>query len=954
MRSAVCPSTARLEEFHLGLLDEANLDQVAEHIEGCPECEQAIRQLDRSIDPLIGAIRNYAQSTRAQHLDRTLKDRAASPDLSFLRPPEAPDELGRFLHYRVLRLIGTGGMGLVYEAEDVALGRRVALKILRPELSIDPQRLQRFLREARTLASIKHANVVAVYQAGQDGGTLYLAMELLTGESLDDWLNKPLRPGPSDLLRLAREITSGLSIVHQHGLIHRDFKPSNIWLEGAEQRVRILDFGLARAVDDDANLTKPGMIMGTPSFMSPEQASGARVDLRADLFSLGCVLYYLCSGTKPFRGENTLAALSALAVHTPEPPHQLNPALPVALSELIMELLAKSPAARPASAEAVLERLREIDPATDVPMWITRQRPTSSTLNCADDEEAQVKAGSTPIRQRSPVLTGALAVACGAGLLVALMLMLRIPPRDARDDEAVSPPGLLARTFTSSVGMELIRVNAGTFLMGGGGGKQGERPVFVSHDFYLGKFEVTQEQWEKVMGENPSHFSRAGRSKDMVADLTDADLKRFPVEHITWFEAQAFLEKLNRLDPHEGWQYRLPTEIEWEYACRGGPAADASVSGFDFYLEHPTNLLLEKNANIRSPDTPERPTPVGSYPPNRLGFCDMHGNVDEWCADTVDTERTRRIIRGGHFYGAHDRCRAAHQSFADPKLRASIGLRVALAPVQAPAGHYTNLVGMEFVPVPRGKFLIGGTSGQPGQDQVTIADDFFLAATEVTQQQWQEVMGANPSFFSRRGEGHEQVKNISEDDLARFPVEQVSWQDAQTFIARLNEKDRQRLWEYRLPTQMEWEYACRGGAPASPIESRADFYFDKPLTELSGRQANFKCNHGLLRTCRVGGYLPNRLGLYNMHGNVSEWCLDEVRGDKPDWTRVFRGGSWNMGSQNCRAGSVHQRPPDYQHANVGPTCSPCCLSKLHFKANFITFRRLKSGISPSVLIFRRF
>ncbi|MGE3807617.1 MAG: protein kinase, partial [Gemmataceae bacterium] len=163
------------------------------------------------------------------------------------------------------------------------------------------------------------------------------------------------------LMRLAREICSGLAAVHGQGLIHRDIKPSNVWLEGPDRRVKILDFGLARAVDDDAGITQHGAILGTPAFMSPEQASGARVDARSDLFSLGCLLYCLASGARPFPAENTMATLSALANRTPTPIRELNPEVLPAVAELIGQLLAKSPEERPASAEAVLERLAEIE-----------------------------------------------------------------------------------------------------------------------------------------------------------------------------------------------------------------------------------------------------------------------------------------------------------------------------------------------------------------------------------------------------------------------------------------------------------------------------------------------------------------------------------------------------------------------------------------------------------------
>jgi predicted Ser/Thr protein kinase len=278
----------------------------------------------------------------------------------FLAPPRGPGELGRLGPYRVLKVLGTGGMGVVYRAEDVNLKRPVALKAMLPSMGASPSARQRFIREARAVAAVKHNHIVTVYFVGEERGVPYLAMELLEGEALDARLDREKKPPLRDVLRVGREIAEGLAAAHDRGLIHRDIKPANVWLEGPRASVKILDFGLARGASEPSHITQQGAVIGTPAFMAPEQANGEPVDFRCDLFSLGCVLYRLCSGRLPFQGRDTLSTLMAVVAHQPPPPAELDPSLPPALSDLIMRLLAKKPVERPPSAQAVADELAAI------------------------------------------------------------------------------------------------------------------------------------------------------------------------------------------------------------------------------------------------------------------------------------------------------------------------------------------------------------------------------------------------------------------------------------------------------------------------------------------------------------------------------------------------------------------------------------------------------------------
>jgi formylglycine-generating enzyme required for sulfatase activity len=249
-------------------------------------------------------------------------------------------------------------------------------------------------------------------------------------------------------------------------------------------------------------------------------------------------------------------------------------------------------------------------------------------------------------------------------------------------------------------------------------------------------------------------------------------------------------------------------------------------------------------------------------------------------------------------------------------VRGSLRLNSLLQPsvpnLDADAADYTltdpapaGLRGMKFVPLPKGTFYMGWDGTKGSAKKTEIKEDFEIAIYTVTQGQWQELMWNNSSRFSRQGGGKEAVKDIKDEDLKKFPVERLSWNDVQEFIKKLNEREKGKGYVYRLPTEAEWEYACRGGATTEE-ECSYHFYFEKPTNDLSSKQANFdgrkpfgKGEEGphLDRTAQVGSYAPNKLGLYDMHGNVWQWT-DSL--SREGAGRVLRGGSWRSPASSCR------------------------------------------------------
>ena len=278
-------------------------------------------------------------------------------DLSFLTPSTRTDSLGRIGHYEVLQVLGKGGFGIVLRAFDEVLHREVAIKVLAPALAVSSTARKRFLREAQSAAQVRHENVVQVHEVGEQP-LPYLVMDFIPGETLQNRLD---RTGPlaiADILRIGGQLAEGLAEAHEHGLVHRDVKPANVLLEsGARARhAKLTDFGLAR-VADDATLTQSGVVAGTPMYMSPEQAMGGKLDHRADLFSLGSVLYVMATGRPPFRADTMYAVLKRVVEDAPKPVHEVIPGVPQWLCDLIAKLQAKKPEDRFQSAREVADLL---------------------------------------------------------------------------------------------------------------------------------------------------------------------------------------------------------------------------------------------------------------------------------------------------------------------------------------------------------------------------------------------------------------------------------------------------------------------------------------------------------------------------------------------------------------------------------------------------------------------
>jgi serine/threonine protein kinase/tetratricopeptide (TPR) repeat protein len=417
-----------------------------------------------------------AKDTSAEKLPHgeppaTEADRPASvPDrsLAFLRPGARPGSLGRLGHFEVLELLGQGGFGIVLKAFDEKLQRLVAIKVLGPQLAGNANARARFVREARAAAAVNSKHVVSTFEV-EEQPIPYLVMEYVAGQTLQDHLDQR---GPLEtraIIRLGAEIAEGLAAAHKQGLIHRDIKPANILLQRklttdvtddadkkagpglssassvVECQAKIADFGLARAADD-ASLTQSGVIAGTPMFMSPEQARGEALDHRSDLFSLGSVLYTMCTGQPPFRANKTLGILKRVCDDTPRPIRDLNAAIPDALTAIVNMLLVKDPAGRFQTAVAVADLLRQHlahldDPSLAPPPAVLVGGETVDHLRVAPAGSQVIPSRKKRAWSRGDRFLLWVAAACAVLLVGGGLLLFVLPPRQTQQSAPRGDPG---------------------------------------------------------------------------------------------------------------------------------------------------------------------------------------------------------------------------------------------------------------------------------------------------------------------------------------------------------------------------------------------------------------------------------------------------------------------------------------------------------------------------------
>jgi hypothetical protein len=360
-----------------GLFNAAEEAAFVDHLEICCRCRELLEDSSGEEDDwqaareLLSYSRECVPAPAAQHSSSTAPPNGAvlteaawavetvdPAALSFLAPSDDPQMIGRVGPYEISGFLGRGAMGLVLKGFDRALNRNVAVKVLDPAVAGAGAARQRFAREARAMAAISHEHVVPVYGVDEHAGLPYFVMEYVAGGSLERRLKSDGSFDVVSIVRIGLQAAQALAAAHGHGLVHRDIKPGNILIDRGTERVRVADFGLAR-IANDVSCTHSGFIAGTPQYMAPEQIRGESCTAQSDLFSLGGVLYALCTGHAPFRAESVYGVMQRIVHDPPRSIREQNPAIPAWLEVFVLKLLDKDKTARFASADFVVRILQE-------------------------------------------------------------------------------------------------------------------------------------------------------------------------------------------------------------------------------------------------------------------------------------------------------------------------------------------------------------------------------------------------------------------------------------------------------------------------------------------------------------------------------------------------------------------------------------------------------------------
>lgn len=763
---------------------------------------------------------------------------------------DVPSVFGR---YEVQRKLGNGAFGTVYKAWDSHLETHVALKI--PQLEgISAQRrahiLARFHREAKAAARLPpHSNICPIRDHGEIEGQPYVALAFLDGRPL----SQVRKPQPiSTALLIVRRIARAMQVAHDHQVIHRDLKPDNIMIVQRSQPV-VMDFGLARRMDSEESLqTADGTVLGTPAYMSPEQAAGQQSEIgpQTDVYSLGAICYEMLTGRRPFEAPSVLGLLSKIATETAAPPSKFNPEIDAALDAICLKAIARNVKERYAS-------MQEWDAALSEYSDPSRGRRRKAPALAQETNHV------------SPAPTTEM-----------------VPAEFFADWEPLPREEIIpSLEFTALKGQWVPQANSQANVATNRGDSSTVRTNGTRLPRSPGKL---------AWGWNRATLLTAGVLALLLAGV------------VFLFQSKAGTIRVEINDP------------DIEVSVKGTRIVlKEADNGKDVSLVPGDKTLVVQRGDFKF-ETDSLTLKKGETVTIRV----------ELLADRIIVHQGNERIGLGRI---SDKPRGAKP--AKPELLAApFDADAARKSQQAWADYLdkpdvveTNSIGMELVLIPPGEYMMGTPASETERDadeaqrRVQITKAFYLGETEVTQSQWQRLMQTAPWT----GRSYVQVG-------ADYPATCVSWEDATLYCQKLTERELQTGglqagWEYRLPTEAEWEYACRAGTTTAygfgNLGSQLDNYGWYGRTVGNTKRDQY--------ARQVGQRTSNSWGLHDMHGNAWEWCRDwylteppggsdpVVEFQKSASSRVNRGGSWLGSARDCRSGNRLGITPDYRDDDLG-------------------------------------
>jgi serine/threonine protein kinase len=1024
-QSVTCPPESVLSNFGLGKLDAADAETISQHLETCADCQQRLVSL--SSDSFVGRLQKADRAAQQAKRQRTyvpgesMANSANSTDGSLIKddgpsgssqssdnlarriapgspsPVVAPPELANHPDYELIKELGQGGMGTVYLAKNRMMGRLEVLKVISQAVLNKSGARERFLQEIQAAARLNQPNIVAAYSVLRLGDILVFSMEYVKGQDLEKLVSARGYLPVANAAFYIHQVALGLQHAHERGMVHRDIKPNNLMLaiEGKKHVVKILDFGLAKATsekDAETRQTKSGQMLGTPLFVSPEQISDARsADIRADVYSLGCTLYYLLSGRPPFQDESLFELLRAHHEREATPLNVVRPDVPVELAALVGKMMAKDPTKR---YQTPIEVARALVPffkpgqsvATAPPGDIPLAPPTSETeYGLATVTSTSAPTPATPLPASDPLFPSQADILPDPTVEPPAVLRSRVikapPAGPERSQPSVKPwyrPSLpvgigvalalsaLAlvlwavvfriRTADGTLVVQVNEANPDLYVDGervtvawqdGGvmaevGIKPGTRKVELKKNGFrvYGKEVTLEDRGRTVLtarldpvdppdepinppDEKPeAPEDENGRiSEDNKGENrgpTDGHHQVAPQEPNLRPRTPAELAAIKNADIDRGKSLLASTDPDEiaEIVGQIAPGFTAELpvipAGVAIVAEHfgRTRVLSTHPLDADRPCILTSTIDVPADKETSLTFDVSHsaagdwqlivlangeslyeGTVgpttpgNRWVAVSVDLtpfagkqvvlQLQNKATGYSHEWGFWDRVKIASREIERPDLDAPVSSEDEEG---SHAGQERNDNALKM------KLCWCPAAATPG---------FWIGKYEVTQSEWAALMGSMPSLPLERGKG------------PQHPIYNVSLDAAIEFCRKLTERERDagRLspgWAYRLPTEEQWEYACRAGT------TTATAFGDS----LSSKQANFNgdlpYNDGqigpnLQKAVKVGSYRPNAWGIYDMHGNVKEFTTTPGH---------VRGGSWWDSGRNCCSEIFIPDPPD--------------------------------------------